>query len=130
MDENRLNHKIYQWSINLGNWAYRVKSMMDDVNIGNNFDQLPANINKAYIIKQTIEHIKSQENLTWLSEITRQESRRGNGRNKLRTYKLYKNSYVTETYTKIPLQRNQRSAYATFRMGWHHCVLKLEGMRD
>ena len=57
MDENRLNHEIYQWSIDLGNcrhknWAYRVKSMMDDVNIDNNFDQLPANINKAYIIKK------------------------------------------------------------------------------
>ena len=52
--------------------------MMDDVSIGNNFDQLPENINKADIIKQTIEHIKSQENLT------RQESRCSNGRIKLR----------------------------------------------
>ena len=41
----------------------------------------------------------------------------GNGRNKLRTYKLFKTTYVEEHYVKIIMQRNHRSTFAKFRMG-------------
>ena len=39
---NRLNYKIYQWSVSQGNhqrkhWAYRIKLMMSESNIGDLF---------------------------------------------------------------------------------------------
>ena len=42
---------------------------------------------------------------------------RGNGRNKLRTYSLFKNTYTEENYVKLIMQRTHRSAFAKFRMG-------------
>ncbi len=39
------------------------------------------------------------------------------GRNKLRTYKLFKNEFVTESYVKNVLSRTSRSALAKFRCG-------------
>ena len=90
---------------------------MENGNIGDIFGQVSRNINKAYIMRHINEHIKRQENATWLNEISRQEARRGNGRNKLRTYKLLKNDYAKETYVQIFMQRTHRSANAKFRMG-------------
>ena len=40
---------------------------------------------------------------------------RGNGRNKLRTYKLFKTTYTEEKCETIIMQRNHRSAFAKFR---------------
>ena len=45
--------------------------------------------NKNFIINRIDEHLKTQDNQTWISHETRPEARRGNGRNKLRTYKLF-----------------------------------------
>ena len=122
MEQSRLNHKIYRLSVNHGNfrhknWAHRIKVMMENGNIGDIFGQVSWNINKAYIMRHINEHIKTQENATWLNEISRQEVRRGNGPNKLRTYKLLKNNYAKETYVQILMQRTHRSAYVKFRMG-------------
>ena len=45
------------------------------------------------------------------------EARRGNGRNTLRTYKLFKTAYKEENFAVIIMQKNRRSAFAKFRMG-------------
>ena len=39
------------------------------------------------------------------------------GGNKLRTYKTFKNTYITEPYVHIITQKKFRSAYANFRCG-------------
>ena len=41
----------------------------------------------------------------------------GNGRNKLRTYKLFKSEYGVENYCKVLVPFNDRSAFAKFRCG-------------
>ena len=69
MEQSRLNHKIYRWSVSLGNfrhknWAHRIKVMMENGNIGDIFGQVSRNINKAYIMRHINEHIKTQENAT------------------------------------------------------------------
>ena len=120
MDQSRLNRRIYQWSVNHGNfrsknWAYRIKQLMDDCNTGDLFTA--GSENKHFIINRIDEHLKTQDNQTWISDVTRPEARRGNGRNKLRTYKLFKIAYKEENYVKIIMQRNHRSAFAKFRMG-------------
>ena len=45
------------------------------------------------------------------------ESSSGRGRNKLRTYKIFKHAYSTEIYVKCHLPRAHRSALAKFRCG-------------
>ena len=84
--------------------------MMSESNIGDLFLTSYVNINKSFIKNHINEHIKEQETRTWLNDINRPESKRGNGRNKLRTYKLFK-------YVKLIMQRSHRSSFAKFRMG-------------
>ena len=122
MDHNRLNYKIYQWSVSQGNpqrknWSYRIKSMMSESNIGDQFLTSSVNMNKSFIKNHINEHIKNQETKTWLNDINRPESKRGNGRNNLRTYKLFKQTYSEEIYVKRIMQRSQRSSFAKFRLG-------------
>ena len=122
MDQSRLNHRIYQWSVNHGNfrsknWPYRIKQMMNESNVGDLFEIGSENINKTFITNRINEHIKTQDNQIWINDVTRPDARKGNGRNKLRTYKLFKTTYAEENYVKIIMQRNHRSAFAKFRMG-------------
>ena len=72
--------------------AYRIKSMMSESNIVDLFLTSSVNMNKRFIKNPINEHIKNQETQTWLNGINRPESKRGNG-NKLRTYKLFKQTY-------------------------------------
>ena len=53
----------------------------------------------------------------WSSEIHRDTGRSGNGRNKLRTYRLFKSRYEVEEYCKLFLPVMHRSAFAKFRCG-------------
>ena len=63
-------------------------------------------------MNQINEHIKEHETRTWLNDIDKPESKRGNGRNKLRTYKLFKQTYSEEIYVKLIMQRSHRSSFA------------------
>ena len=53
----------------------------------------------------------------WKSNVTRISSASGSGRNKLRTYTLYKSEYNTEHYCKMILPLKHRYALAKFRCG-------------
>lgn len=53
----------------------------------------------------------------WHVSINRDSGRSGIGRNKLRTYKLFKSVYETEAYCKLPMPICHRAAYAKFRCG-------------
>ena len=91
--------------------------MMDESNVGDLFSAGSENINKTFITNRINEHIKTQDNQIWINDVTRPDARQGNGRSKLRTYKLLKTTYAEENYVKIIMQRNHRSAFAKFRMG-------------
>ena len=53
----------------------------------------------------------------WLAGVNRVEARRGRGLNKLRTYRTFKQDFVTEQYVFLPMPRSHRSALARFRCG-------------
>ena len=89
----------------------------DDCNTGDLFTAGPESLNKNLIINRIDEHLKTQDNQTWISDETRPEARRGDRRNNFRTYKLFKTAYKEENYVKIIMQRNHRSAFAKFRIG-------------
>ena len=53
----------------------------------------------------------------WHARINSNNSRSGNGGNKLRTYKLFKRKYQTEHYCKIIMPKCHQSAFAKIRCG-------------
>ena len=53
----------------------------------------------------------------WKNQLLTEHARTGNGRNKLRLYKLYKEEYKEESYLRIPISRGHRSAFAKLRCG-------------
>ena len=75
--------------------------MMDESNVGELFATGSENINKTFITNRINEHIKTQDNQIWINDVTRPDARQGNGRSKLRTYKLFKTTYAEENCVKI-----------------------------
>ena len=53
----------------------------------------------------------------WRQDLERNNALRGTGGNKLRTYRLFKQSYRKEQYMSCIRPKLQRSAYAKFRCG-------------
>ncbi len=53
----------------------------------------------------------------WSMKINRESAIHGNGRNKLRTYRTFKQSFETEYYVKTILPRKARQALAKFHCG-------------
>ena len=53
----------------------------------------------------------------WLIDVNRVEAKRGDGRNKLRTYKLFKENFETECYVYLNIRKKYRRAFALFRTG-------------
>ena len=53
----------------------------------------------------------------WKTVLNRTNAIRGNGHNKLRTYRLFKSDYEAESYCTIVLPFSHRSAFAKFRCG-------------
>ena len=122
MDQNKLNFKVYQWSINNNNmrykhWALRVKDMFHQVGLYYNFTAEPDTLSKGYIQETINTHLKAQFNNEWKNELEREHAQRGSGRNKLRTYRQLKSEYCEEKYVNIIMPKIQRSSYAKFRMG-------------
>ena len=55
--------------------------------------------------------------MKWKALLDRNTSIRGNGGNKLRTYRICKSDFCTENYLKTNIPFNNRSAFTKFRCG-------------
>ena len=122
MNVNRLNYKVYQWSVNHNNsrhknWAGYVKDMFTQVGFSYLFEASSDTLSKRFIQDSINTHLKTQFNVDWKSDLERENARRGNGRNKLRTYRQFKSEYYKENYVGIIMPKSHRSSYAKFRMG-------------
>jgi len=53
----------------------------------------------------------------WTRDIERIEGVNGSGRNKLRSYRLFKTTYQVERYCSMHMSSSHRSAFAKFRCG-------------
>ena len=75
-------------------------------------------VSNCRVIKdQVAEFVFSRFKSEWSADKNRMNARNGNGRNKLRTYKQYKQEFKSETYLKCSMSRAHTSAYAKFRCG-------------
>lgn len=119
MDANRLNHRIYRWTVlNMNrtkNWTYRLNKHLNEINRGYIWNE--NNINAKNVTLSCEQAYFSIYTDKWKAELNRERARRGNGQNKLRTYRTFKSTYETETYVKMIMPFSWRSAFAKFRAG-------------
>ena len=118
MDISRLNRKIFNWAERQGNgrcqnWNYKVNQMLQEAGI-----QYQHGVTNRRILKAKVsDHLFHKFLNSWTDDINRENARQGVGRNKLRTYRTYKNVYITEQYLNCIMPYYYRSAYAKFRCG-------------
>ena len=118
----RLNKRIFTWAYNKAsvrckNWFFNVKSNFDKLELSYLFDINNTTIGKSHIIDSVNKKMMNVCISEWKSNITRISGVSGSGRNKLRTYKLYKSEYSTEQYCKMVLPLKHMSAFAKFCCG-------------
>ena len=91
MDNNKLNKKVFCWSNDKsGNrckyWYFRVCKLLKDFDSSELCDQ-SMEISKKSTLNKILPLITQQFVDQWLVDVNRDESRTGNGGNKLRTYR-------------------------------------------
>ena len=121
MENNRLNKKVFCWSNHKSgnrckNWNFRICKLLSDFD-SEEFCDIAADINVKYMLDTILPRITQQFIDQWQIDVNRDESRTGNGGNKLRTYKTFKQTFQVETYCKTVFNRSHRSALAKFRSG-------------
>lgn len=110
MDNRRLNRHVYEWMCNKRgkHWKFRLNKQLEQYGI----DQDDANVSRA------LESCMFQKHKDdWRIKINEESGSRPNQRNKLRTYKMFKNDYGAESYVTSVISRSHRSALAKFRCG-------------
>jgi len=106
MDDNRLTKAVFNmvYDKNKANWCSRLKQLFIEQNISETYD------NKSpCIIKDVNLFYEAKSNRETLVEI--------NSKQKLRTFRLFKDNVSTEGYVKHSVHRKKRSLMAQFRLG-------------
>lgn len=121
MDVNRVNSKVFQFCFNQAsskckNWQYRVCEIFKKHNL-DVYSTMNNNVCKKRMVDDIKKKMFEQFHYNWNETINRDTARYGNGGNKLRTYKTFKNEFKTEHYVKIILPSKHRSAFSKFRAG-------------
>lgn len=121
MPVDRINSKVYQWSTNESggrckNQSHRIKQLMVQAGIADCFNN-ESEVSKAVIKEKVKEYLFEKFKREWYQDVTRENAKRGEGRNKLRTYKLFKDTYGVEHYVQCVMPTPHRSAFAKFRCG-------------
>jgi len=122
MPEHRISKKVFGWAHNKAvygntkNWVHYVIQYMNKINM-----QHLTNIENEHCIKETVADVDMVlteiNEIEWYAKIRRDDAIRGSGRNKLRTYKTFKEEYKTEPYVYEIIPKHHRSALAKFRSG-------------
>ena len=119
MEDNRTNKLIFKFCADKAarsrckNWCFRVTEILKSYDLSSYTciensickQSLAIRINRA-----AMERYKNQSSDT----INKEQSRSGNGGNKLRTYKRFKHNFGTENYVKMILLKKHRAALSKF----------------
>ena len=121
LHSDRLNKRIALWanqkaSSSCRNWFYSVKSKFSDMGL-QELTNNEENINKFNFVKCVKQCTMADFKEGWITSINRIDGINGRGRNKLRTYRLFKQNYDTEQYCRIIMPPSHRSAFCKFRCG-------------
>ncbi len=121
MHNVRVNKRIFTWAYNKANrscrnWFYAVTEKLKsighasytDISVPNQKHKFAKDIHASLMERYVVE---------WSDSVNRVHGISGIGRNKLRTYRLFKHTYEVEAYCKLILPLQHRSAFARFRCG-------------
>lgn len=121
MGDDRVNKRIFTWAYSKANrscrnWTYAVMDKFKSIG-RERYCDISTFIQKNKCVDDI--HISLMDIYVsdWSDCLNRVGSNSGNGRNKLRTYRLFKSNFEVERYCKIILPLQHRSAFARFRCG-------------
>ena len=121
MTDTRLNKQVFLWAHTQAqqrkkNWVFRAQRFYRDLGMANLLD-----VNSGFNVRSELKEVDMLLShkcvQDWHDVLGREGARRGGGRNKLRTYRTFKNVYAVEPYVKCKLSRRHRRALAQFRAG-------------
>ena len=121
MSNTSFNKRIFLFCLNSNrpgckNWCFRVLNNYCKIGCNN-----ISNVNVPICKHRFLNNVK-QASIThfisdWNTTINSANGTSNRGGNKLRTYKLFKQSFETEHYCNMIIPRNHRSAFSKFRCG-------------
>ena len=107
---------IQKASASCKNWFHHVKQKFSDLNLPH-FSNIDVKIIKSIIVKDVKLYTMSEFKASWVTAVNRINAINGRGRNKLRTYRLFKQDFYVEKYCLYILPPSHRSAFCKFRCG-------------
>ena len=121
MSDERINKRVLKYALNKGsarlkNWPYRITCHLNNINCSE-YTNMMSRVSKIKMIREVETNMMNNYKLQWSHLVTREQSSRGTGGNKLRKYKLFKTSWETEQYVRLIMPQSHRSAFAKFRSG-------------
>ena len=111
-----LKYALNKGSVKLKNWPYRIINHLDNINCSE-YSNMATSISNFNMNSQVSINMIDSYKLQWIRLVTTNQSARGIGGNKLRNYKLFKNSWETEQFCRMIMPQSHRSAFAKFRSG-------------
>ena len=115
MDDNRLNKRIFKWCVKHGenrckNWFYNFEIICPHWNL------TLYSYTKTNILRKIQEKEFELFKQNWSIELNN-VNRANGGQSKLRTYRIFKSEYQSESYITANLPVHHRSALAKFKCG-------------
>ena len=121
MSHNRINSAIFHWAQQYATRNKKTvyaKVMSFFCELDMEYMNDTQNVPLFDSIKETLNNtLSAYHEKIWSDKIMRESALRGPGRNKLRTYRGFKNKIFVEPYLKVRMQRPYRAALAKFRSG-------------
>lgn len=106
MEQNRMNRKMFAWADDVSlkskrvrNWTFVVRKHFTDLEL-EDYCNLSRNIDKRILNDLLMSKMFFKYTERWHINVNAVASMTGNGRNKLRTYKLFNPEYGVENYCK------------------------------
>jgi len=128
MENERLTKRVFTWAKRLAfnssvkNWVFRVNCFMSSIGM-QHICLVNEHLHQEVLLDVDTVLSEYYEQI-WRTAVNRVGAVRGNGRNKLRTYRLFKSDIGSEQYVNIR-NRHHRSALAKFRSGTAPIAIEL-----
>ncbi len=119
MSDERINKRVFLWANRQKrpNWCSCVKGFLKDQGLLHLCDIEQEPLQTKSVMRQVEDAMQVYHNDLWQSKLRREEAQNGQGRNKLRTYRMFKKKPCMEPYLVKVYSKKYRSAMSKFRCG-------------
>ena len=114
-DDTRLTRRITEWTTNRQKtWYTKVKTFVQTIDANDIVNDI--RLSAKTVMRTICERYKTIDNDEFIRDLFNDTNNIVNG-NKLRTYRLYKNTVKTEKYLRLQIPKRVRRTVALFRSG-------------